>query len=170
MRPALLSGAIINDIGPVIETSGLIAIRDYLQTQPILHSWMDAVQSLKRVHGTSFPALDESDWEDLAQAIFTEKDGVIVADYDPAILEPLEGISEETPMADLWALFEGLKAIPLMVIRGESSNILSPATVAEMARRHQGMTSVTACGQGHAPLLHRLDLLGEIRAFIATIA
>jgi pimeloyl-ACP methyl ester carboxylesterase len=166
MRPTLLQGVILNDIGPVIETAGLLLIRQYLEAQPVLHSWQEAGESLKRVHGASFPALDEADWNDMAKAVFREKHGMIVADFDPALVEPLRSISENSPMADLWALYEGLKPLPLMAIRGENSEILSPATFAEMAKRHPQMRSVIAAGQGHAPLLHRPDLLAEIRAFI----
>ncbi|MBW9064243.1 alpha/beta hydrolase [Rhizobium herbae] len=166
MRPTLLRGVILNDIGPVIETAGLLLIRQYLEAQPVLHSWQEAGESLKRVHGASFPALDEADWNDMAKAIFREKHGMIVADFDPALIEPLRGISENSPMADLWPLYEALKPVPLMTIRGENSSILSPATFAEMAKRHPCMRSVTSVGQGHAPLLHRPDLLIEIRDFI----
>lgn len=170
MRPTLLRGVILNDIGPVIETSGLLLIRQYLEAQTVLHSWDEAVESLKRVHGASFPALGEADWDDMADAIFREKDGIIVADFDPALIEPLRSISEDTPMADLWSLYEGLKPLPLMTIRGENSAILSPATFAEMAERHPRMRSVAAAGQGHAPLLHRPDLLAEILGFINGIS
>jgi pimeloyl-ACP methyl ester carboxylesterase len=170
MRPTLLRGVILNDIGPVIETAGLLLIRQYLEAQPILHSWHDAAENLKRVHGASFPALGEADWDDMAEAIFREKDGMIVADFDPALIEPLRSIREDTPMADLWSLYEGLKPLPLMTIRGEHSAILSPATFAEMAERHPHMRAVAALGQGHAPLLHRPDLLAEILGFINGIS
>jgi len=165
MRPALLRGVVLNDIGPVIEVAGLLLIRQYLEAQPRLHTWEEAIENLRRVHGASFPALDSSDWKDMAEAIFRLKDEAIGADFDPALIEPLRSVDANTPIADLWPLYEGLKSVPLMTIRGENSTILSPATFAEMAERHPGMKSVTAQGQGHAPLLHRPELLAEIIAF-----
>ncbi len=169
MRPAILRGVILNDIGPVIEIGGLLQIRDYLDARPRLHSWDDAVQNLRRVHGTAFPAIDPSDWADMAHAIFAEKDGMLAADFDPALTLPLRDLTEDTQIPDLWALFEGLKPVPLMAIRGEHSTILSQATFSEMAVRHPRMTAVTAQGQGHAPLLHRPDMLAAIRRFINNI-
>ncbi|MCV9997664.1 alpha/beta hydrolase [Pararhizobium sp. YC-54] len=166
MRPALLGAVVLNDIGPVIEINGLIQIRQYLQAQPALHTWEEAIDNLKRVHGTAFPALDDADWQDMALAIFREKGGMIVADFDPALIEPLKSMDANTPVPDLWALYQGFQPMPLMVIRGENSSILSQATLVEMAKRHPGMTSVTAAGQGHAPLLHRPDVIAEITAFI----
>jgi pimeloyl-ACP methyl ester carboxylesterase len=170
MRPALLRGVILNDIGPVIETRGLLLIRQYLEARTVLTSWDEAVENLKRVHGATFPALCEADWDDMAKAIFREKNGEIVADFDPALIEPLKSISDDTPMADFWTLYEALKPVPLMTIRGENSAVLSPATLAEMAKRHPRMRSIAALGQGHAPLLHRPDLLAEIRGFIDEIS
>ncbi|OBZ96461.1 hydrolase [Pararhizobium polonicum] len=170
MRPALLGGIVLNDIGPVIEIAGLLLIRQYLEAQQVLSSWEEATESLRCVHGTAFPALDAADWADMTTAIFREKDGKIIADFDPALIEPLRSMDANTPMPDLWALYDGFKTMPLMAIRGENSSILSPATFAEMALRHPDMTSVIAHGQGHAPLLHRPDLFAEITAFIDGIS
>ncbi len=169
MRPVLLAGAVLNDIGPVIEIAGLLLIRHYLQAQGALHSWDEAAENLQRVHGTAFPALGREDWKDMAEAIFRDKDGVITADFDPALIAPLESLNPDTPVPDLWALYEGFKDIPLMTIRGENSTILSRETVEEMAKRHPGMTSVIARGQGHAPLLHRAELLEDVTTFIDEI-
>lgn len=170
MRPDLLAAVVLNDIGPVIEIEGLLQIRKYLEAQPKLRSWEEAVESLKRVHGAAFPALDDTDWRDMAEAIFRKKNGMIAADFDPALIEPLKSMDANTPVPDLWAQFQGFQAIPLMTIRGENSSILSQATVLEMGRQHPDMQSVTAKGQGHAPLLHRTDLLSEITMFIDRIA
>ena len=170
MRPALLAAIVLNDIGPVIEITGLLQIRQYLEAQQSLQSWEEATESLKRVHGAAFPTLDDTDWRDMAEAIFRKKNGGIVANFDPALIEPLKSLDANTQVPDLWALFQGFQAIRLMTIRGENSSILSPATFAEMGERHPGMRSVTAFGQGHAPLLHRPDLLAEITAFINGIA
>jgi pimeloyl-ACP methyl ester carboxylesterase len=169
LRPALLAAVVLNDIGPVIEIAGLLQIRQYLEAQQALQSWEEAIESLKRVHGAAFPALDEADWRDMAQAIFREKDGMIAADFDPALIEPLKNLDADTPVPDLWALYQGFQTIPLMVIRGENSSILSQATFVEMRQRHPDIKLVTAAGQGHAPLLHRPDLLAEITAFIGRI-
>ncbi|WP_428428045.1 alpha/beta fold hydrolase [Pararhizobium sp.] len=169
MRASLLAAVVLNDIGPVIEITGLLQIRQYLEAQQSLQSWEEAVENLKRVHGAAFPALEEVDWRDMADAIYRQKNGMIVADFDPALIEPLKSMNADTAVPDLWALYQGFQAIPLMVIRGENSSILSQATFAEMGQRHPGMRSVTAAGQGHAPLLHRPDMFAEITAFIDRI-
>ncbi|OJF94438.1 alpha/beta fold hydrolase [Pararhizobium antarcticum] len=169
MKPYILAAVILNDIGPVVEMEGLLHIRTYLAAAPALPSFAAASERLKTVHAAAFPALTDADWLDMAKALYRERDGQFVPDFDPALVEPLNALDENNPVPDLWALFDGLKTIPAMVIRGEHSNILSRATFEEMQRRHPTMTGVTAPGQGHAPILHLQPLCDQIARFIATI-
>jgi pimeloyl-ACP methyl ester carboxylesterase len=166
VKPELIAGIIFNDIGPVIEPTGLMAIRDYLNRDRKPLSWGEAVDILKENHGVSFPALGLADWEDMAQAIYREQNGVPVADYDPVIAEQLKMIDFSDPLPDLWPQFEALRSIPLLLIWGANSNLLSKHTVDEMVKRHPGMVLLTAQGQGHAPLLHLGYIPNGIRTFI----
>ncbi|MBB3657346.1 pimeloyl-ACP methyl ester carboxylesterase [Rhizobium sp. BK650] len=169
MKPELPAGVIFNDIGPVIEPAGLMAIRDYLNRDRKPQNWGDAVDLLRENHGATFPALGLADWEGMARAIYRERDGIPVVDYDPAIAEQLKTIDFSNPLPSLWAQFESLRAIPLLVIRGENSDLLSPQTVDEMAKRHPDMVQIVAKGQGHAPLLHLGDIPELIRTFIGRL-
>lgn len=166
MKPELLAGVIFNDIGPVIEPAGLMAIRNYLNRERKPRSWSEVVDILKENHGAAFSALGLTDWEGMAHAIYREQNGVPVADYDPAIAEQMKTIDFSNPLPDLWSQFESLGSIPLLVIKGENSNLLSQQTVDEMAKRHTGMMKITAKSQGHAPLLHLGDIPEAIRTFI----
>jgi len=170
MKPDLLAGVILNDIGPVIEMKGLLHIRKYLTPAPPQLSFAAASEQLKTTHAAAFPALSDADWMDMAKALYREKDGQIVPDFDPALVEPLNALDENSPAPDLWALFDGLTKIPAMVIRGEHSNILSRETFEEMQRRHPILSGVMAFGQGHAPILHLQPLRGQIAHFIETIS
>ena len=169
IKPELLAGVILNDIGPVIEPAGLMAIRDYLNRDRIPQSWSDAVDILKENHGAAFPALSLADWQDMAHAIYREQNGVPVPDYDPTIAEQLKTIDFDNPLPDLWPQFENLGAVPLLVIRGENSSLLSRGTVDEMAKWHPNMLQITAKGQGHAPLLHLGDIPDRIRMFVSRL-
>jgi pimeloyl-ACP methyl ester carboxylesterase len=164
--PGLIAGVVLNDIGPVLEIGGLLAIRDYLNVATGPASWDEAPDYLKNLHGGDFPALQDSDWLQMANAIYRDEDGAPVADFDPAIAEQLRGLTAETPLPDLWPRFDTLTRVPLMAIRGENSRLLSQATVAEMGRRHPGMVQFTALGQGHAPLLHLDGPRQALAAFV----
>ena len=53
----------------------------------------------------------------------------------------------------MWDEFRALRTIPILVIRGENSDLLSAETVARMGEEHPHVESVTVAGEGHAPLL-----------------
>ncbi len=170
MAPGLSRANILNDIGPVIEIGGLLAIARYLNDEGRYTSWRAAAAALKMLHGPAFPALRAADWDEMAQSLYRETDGVILPDFDPALVAPLLELSAETPLADLWPLFDRLREQPLMVIRGETSSLLSQKTVSDMARRHPGLRSLTVPGQGHAPLLHLPGVIAPVADFLATLA
>jgi pimeloyl-ACP methyl ester carboxylesterase len=166
IAPALIDGVILNDIGPVVEIEGLLKIRDYLQAAKGPESWAAAPRYLRAVHGGDFPALNEQDWQEMARAIYRDEGGAPVADFDPAIAAPLQALKGNTPLPDLWPQFDAFAGLPLMVIRGQHSRLLSQSTVEEMGRRHPGLVALTARGQGHAPLLHLDGPREAIAAFV----
>lgn len=167
VRPNLIGGAILNDIGPVIEGTGLARIKSYLGKLPEPKNLDEAVALLKSIGASRFPALSDDDWRGQASSIWTEKDGRLVAAFDPALTKTLEQVSFDQPMPTLWPQFDGLAAMPVMVIRGEHSDILTAGTVEAMAARRPDLDILTVPGQGHAPLLTDLPAIGRIRAFAA---
>lgn len=166
MAPGLVRSIVLNDVGPVIELEGLRRIRDYLAARPEPKDFAQAARALKATQGGDFTILADADWVDMADAIFREIGGKIVPDYDPALVEPLKTMDFSQPPADLWEQFGSLSSIPLLIIRGENSTLLSSATVEEMLRRHGGAEAAAAPGQGHAPLLHVNGLAGAVADFL----
>lgn len=166
MAPGLVRSAILNDVGPVIETEGLRRIRDYLAARPEPRDFAQAARALKATHGADFTTLTDLDWVEMAQSIFREIDGKIVPDYDPALVEPLKTIDFSQPVPDLWDQFRNLAAAPLLVVRGENSSLLSAETVETMVRMHGNAKALVAPGQGHAPLLHLPGLAEAVAEFV----
>ncbi len=166
--PSLIAAVVLNDIGPVIERGGLLAIRDYLNNGGRPQTWEDAPAHLRALHGTEFPVLGEIDWRDMASAIYRDENGYPAPDFDQAIAKHLLPLDANTPLPDLWEPFQALGQYPLLLVRGENSRLLAKETATEMHRRHQRMISVTAFGQGHAPLLHVGDLMRDIAEFLET--
>jgi pimeloyl-ACP methyl ester carboxylesterase len=167
MRPAVLRAVVLNDVGPEIEPDGLMLIRRYLKNAPQPKDWADAAAIQKSVHGKLFAALTDGDWERHARAIYREDEkGRIVADFDPRIGETLNALTPETPLPAIWAQFDGFGRLPLMIIRGENSRLLSEATFQAMGTRHKGAELVSVPGQGHAPHLDTAGLPERIAAFL----
>ena len=166
MRPALLRGAVLNDIGPRIEGAGIARIRSYLERAPRPGDMAEAVAIQRAANGGAFSALGDADWERTVRAGYVEGDGPPVPAYDPALLRTVTGIDFNRPLPEFWPQFAGLGKIPLLAIRGANSTLLSAATLAEMARRHENIETLTVEGQGHAPLLETGDLPERILEFL----
>jgi pimeloyl-ACP methyl ester carboxylesterase len=162
VRPAAIKGVVLNDIGPVLDGRGLIRIRSYVGKLPAPQSWEEAADILRQTFGTQFPILNRDEWLGFAQRTWTEEQGRLVPSYDPALMKTLEALDLEAPLPVLWPLFEGLRHAPMLVIRGNNSDLLSDQTLREMARRHPACDTYTVAGQGHAPLLESDDVIQRI--------
>jgi pimeloyl-ACP methyl ester carboxylesterase len=121
---------------------------------------------LKAAGAERFPALTDDDWRGQAQSIWTERDGLFAPAFDPALAKTLENADFTQALPELWPQFDALAPVPVMVIRGENSDILSEATVSAMAVRRADLDVLTVAGQGHAPLLTDAPSIARIRAFV----
>ncbi|MDF2117030.1 alpha/beta hydrolase [Roseiarcaceae bacterium H3SJ34-1] len=169
MRPTLLHAAVLNDIGPVIETKGLARLRGYIGKLPQPRNWSDAIDIAKSLMSAQFTSLSEADWEAFARLTFEEKDGRFHARYDSNLFKTLAAIDLEAPLPNAWPQFEGLRDVPLLLLRGENSDLLSQATVTEMMARHDKCEFHQVDGQGHAPLLLDEPTIRRIVQFVAAV-
>ncbi len=161
MQPAAIGCAILNDIGPVIETAGLARIMGYAGKIPVPADWDEALSVVRDINKRQFTALDTAGWRALTRQLFNEADGRPAAAYDPNLSKSLSLIDIAKPVPAMWEHFESLYKVPVMVLRGENSDILSSATVQDMQARHPALSSALIRNEGHAPLLmdpfsHRL--------------
>jgi len=168
-RPGLLLGAVLNDIGPVIEPQGFTRIRHYVRHMAAPRSLADAIDCVKRIMSAQFTALSEADFEAHARATFQKADGSFGLTFDPKLVKSLDRLDLDEPLPATWALFDALAGIPLLVMRGANSDVLSPATLIEMACRHKNCATFVVEGQGHAPLLYDKGSIARIAEFVGNV-
>ena len=166
-RPAVIKGAVLNDVGPVIDARGLLRIRGYVGKLPVPRSFPEGAEILKRLSDQHFPALGEAEWEMMARRTWTDRDGALRPDYDVRLMKGLEALDLEAPLPVLWPYFDALKAVPLLAIRGANSDLLAAETLQAMAERHPDCETHTVPGQGHAPLLGSRDIVRRIGKLVA---
>jgi pimeloyl-ACP methyl ester carboxylesterase len=169
VKPGRIAGALINDIGPVIEETGLDRIRAHVGKSQNWPTWIHAARDLADAQRAIYPDYDLTQWLGLAKRFNRlTPAGRIVPDYDMKIAEPMRQVPPE-PAADLWPAFAALKSVPLTILRGELSDILSAATAKEMVKRHPGAKLVTLPRVGHAPALDEPASIKAIDAFLKAV-
>ena len=163
-RPTSVGSVVLVDIGPVIEREGLLRIVAYVGRIPLPATWEEAGALVRDLNRRQFPAVPDHHWDDIARQWFNDANNRPVHGYDQELAKAIAVPAGTLPA--LWAQFSALASRPLLSIRGEHSDILSEATVAEMRLRHPNLETYTVKGQGHAPLLRDRASQIEIADFM----
>jgi pimeloyl-ACP methyl ester carboxylesterase len=164
VQPTAIGAVVLNDIGPVIEHDGLVRISGYVGRVPLPISWADAARMVRDLNHRHFPDIRESEWEEVARQWYNERNGRPAPGYDAKLGKALSVLYR--PLPPLWPQFEALKHVPILVVRGENSDVLAEKTVDQMRRRHPALASITVANQGHAPLLKDNPSIEAIRHFL----
>lgn len=168
--PERIAGAVLNDIGPYLEPEGLERIKDYVGQGRNFPTWVHAARALEESQGVAHPGFDLTDWIAMAKRIMTlTSTGRMTFDYDMKIAEPFATL-DPYRQPDLWPAFGALAGKPLLVVRGELSDLLSQATLTEMVARVPGVETVEVPGVGHAPMLSEPEAQAAIDRLLARIA
>jgi pimeloyl-ACP methyl ester carboxylesterase len=167
MPPVAIVGVILNDLGPVMEPRGLMRIKSYVGKLPIARSFEEGAEILRWLFKAQFTNLGPQDWVALAQRTWREGHGSLVPSHDAKLARALRGISMEH-IPTLWDQFNALARIPLMVIRGANSDMLTSTTLNAMLARRGELEVVIVPDQGHAPLLAEAKVISRIAAFVAS--
>lgn len=166
--PERLGCLVLNDVGPVVEPSGLERIMSYVGIDPGWADFSEASAALAHSMGAAFPDLTGEQWMAFARSIYADDDGRPRLTYDPKLRDAVTG--SRTAPKGLWALFDAIGPLPMLTIRGENSDVLSAETLEEMVRRRPAMQAVTIPHRGHVPFLDEAEAVEAIDAFLATHA
>jgi len=166
-----LAGVILNDVGPVIETEGLAAIMDYIGKPPAFCTYAEAAAAFPIIYKDSFTDVPSTTWEAFARRLFREEDGKLDLRYDPRLREAVApGFAPDAVAPDLWPLCDAFAGLPLGLIRGANSNLLSQDTAAEMRGRHPGLIYAEVPGRGHVPFLDEPEAQSVITRVLDQVA
>jgi pimeloyl-ACP methyl ester carboxylesterase len=166
----ILFGTSLNDIGPVIEPDGLARIRSYVGRAGSWPTWVHAARALGESNAAIYPSYKLEDWLAMAKRLYRlTAQGRVVPDYDKAIAEPFRLPGGEAGV-DLWPACLALKDAPLLIVRGQNSDILTAATATEMEARLPDAALVTVSGVGHAPTLDEPAAITAIDHLLARIS
>ena len=165
--PDRLRGLCLNDIGPEIEREGLEKIKDYVGRNPAAKNLDELVARLPR-HMPGFTDLPEGRWRAFAERLYTETEGGLHNRYDPELRTSFLA-AFDAPPADLWPLFDACAGLPLALIRGANSDLLSAKTATEMRHRRPDMIFANIPDRGHVPFLDEPEALAVLQNWLAHI-
>lgn len=168
MIPDRILGVVLNDIGPELEQRGLDRIAGYVGGNAPKASYEDAALAVAEVQKAAFPDYGPSDWLAFAQRTYRMRDdGKVELDYDPEISRTIGDVTPTPEIkAAMWQLFGFMKPAPLLLIRGELTDLLSADIAQKMTEAHGNAELVTVPRVGHAPLLDEAEAVTAIKSFI----
>ncbi|MEO6361320.1 MAG: alpha/beta hydrolase [Sphingomicrobium sp.] len=169
VAPRMIAGTVLNDVGPELEAAGLERIRGYVGQFARFSDWAEAAGHLAERNREIHPHYTLDDWERMARRICRQIEGSIRFDYDMAIadnvLAPATG-----PAVDAWPFFRALSHAPLLILRGELSDLLSAKTALAMGADHPDSELICVDDVGHAPDLQEPEAIAGIERLLAKVA
>ncbi|MDE2436674.1 MAG: alpha/beta hydrolase [Sphingomonadales bacterium] len=167
--PQVIAGVLLNDVGPEIDPAGLERISDYVGQGRSFPTWMHAARALEESQTVAFPHYAIAEWLEMAKrCMAVGSNGRIHFDYDMKIAEPFaepQGVSR----VDLWPAITAIKDKPVLLLRGELSDVLAPAVHRRMAGMLPDADAVTVPGVGHAPMLDEPEAIAAIDRLLARV-
>jgi pimeloyl-ACP methyl ester carboxylesterase len=160
-------GLCLNDVGPVLERAGLERIGGYVGQRPAVRTLREAAEQL-RMTSTGFENVPASRWAEEAVRRFVETGDGLDLTYDPALKHAFAA-GFDGPPVDLWPLFDACAGLPLALIRGANSDLLSAETARRMTARRPDMHYADIPGRGHIPFLDEPEALACIGRWLDTL-
>ncbi len=154
-----LTGVVLNDVGPKLEEQAIQRISDYLGTKPTWSSLEEAIKVHMQINASTFPNFDSVQWKVLIERWYPFENGQFQLNYDPN----LKIVFDQTPKdIDLWPAFDQLDGVPLGLIWGMNSDLLTEETVNEMRKRRPDLSLGACANRGHVPLLNEPEAVAVI--------
>ena len=164
-----IAGAVLNDVGPEVEPAGLSRIRGYVGKSSSWPTWIHAARAVADANADIYPDYQIADWLVMAKRLYRlNSSGRIVLDYDLKIAEPLRVPGNEAG-PDMWRAFDRLAGVPVLVVRGARSDILSAAVADRMVQAIAGAERVDIPAVGHAPTLAGPEATAAIDRLLARV-
>lgn len=159
-----VDGILFNDIGPVIERKGLDRIMQYLGKNPDCEN-LDDVAAMLASGSPEFVDVPAEKWRQEAENRYHQVGNKVCIRYDPGLRESFVAALSDSD-TNLWQQFNALTSIPLALIRGENSDLLSEQTAKQMLEVCPNQTQTIALQRGHCPFLDEPESLDAIRQFL----
>lgn len=159
-----LMGLALNDVGPEIGQAGLARISGYVGHNPKARTLAEVARAMP-AHNPGFEGVPPERWLSEASHFYTETATGLKINYDPGLRQAFLAAFAAPPVP-LWPLFDACTGLPLALVRGANSDLLTAETAAGMCHRRPDMIYADVPGRGHVPFLDEPESLAVIRAWL----
>lgn len=154
---------VLNDIGPEIAAAAVERIRTYAGSPPAFATVSELEQYFRTVY-KPYGWLPDAQWRALTESSTRRlPDGRVTPHYDPAMVQQLIHHPDDYAQWEAWDRLD----IPVLVLRGEASDLLLPDVAEAMRARGPRAVVVTIPGCGHAPALNTPEQYALVERFLA---
>jgi pimeloyl-ACP methyl ester carboxylesterase len=162
-----LLGLCFNDVGPVLERQGLERIATYVGMPPTVTT-LEEIADRMPLAMPGFVHVAPMRWVEETIRHYEQLEGRVGLTYDPALREALK-TAMSAPPVDLWPLFDACQGLPLALLRGANSDVLSNATAQAMRKRRPDLRYAEVADRGHVPFLDEPASIACIREWLAEV-
>lgn len=157
---------LINDVGPRIEPEAIARLGSYVGQPFGFVNRADALEKLNSICAT-FGDHTAEEWEVYNGPMLVQREGQWVMHYDPDIAVPFASVNPIMAKAGEMAMWHAFKQIhvPILIVRGGNSDLLSAATVAEMCKSNPYARSIEIPNVGHAPAFVKAEQIALAKEF-----
>ena len=157
---------VINDIGPYLPWAGLLRLGANLNEAPKNFDTIGSAELYFRRVLAQFGELSDEHWRHLTTHSVEWKPE---RQYYELLCDLNIAHAFRNPWhysVDLWKYWDAIN-VPILIIRGEKSDLLTEDVLAEMLRRNRNATAHIVKNCGHAPALISQDQIQVIEEFFS---
>jgi pimeloyl-ACP methyl ester carboxylesterase len=156
---------VINDIGPYLPWAGLLRLGANLSQAPKSFETIGAAELYLRRVLAPFGELEDEHWRHLTVhgVEWRPERQHYESLCDPGIAHAFRNPWHYS--VDLWKYWDAI-GIPVLVVKGERSDLLTEDVLAGMLRRNRNATAQIVKNCGHAPTLIARDQIEVVEAFL----
>ena len=154
---------VLNDIGPELAEAAVNRIRSYAGSPPAFATVSELEAYFRTVY-KPYGWLSDAQWRLLTESSTRRlPDGRVTPHYDPAMVQQFIHHPKDYSQ---WPAWDSL-TLPVLCLRGETSDLLPPEVAEAMRVRGPRAVVVTIPGCGHAPALNTPEHFALVERFFA---
>ncbi|MBE2275776.1 MAG: alpha/beta hydrolase [Rhodobacteraceae bacterium] len=162
-----LLGLCLNDIGPEIHAPGLARIADYIGLRPAARTHAEMATKLAAT-SPGMEGIAPDRWLAIATRLYRATADGLDLRYDPALRQAFTA-AFSGPVPDLMPLWQATQGLPVALIRGANSDLLTREAADRMAEIRPDLIRAEVPGRAHVPFLDEPEAVAALHRWLGAM-